>query len=87
MKKGIFNSHLPKVPVNCWDLRVVSEQAGGLNERFAFLAGISVVSQLLLGKMFPWWISPLLDVSFCSRFLEGVFGWLIFTFQRWVSRW
>lgn len=48
--KGLFSSHLSKIPANLWDLRVVSKQAGRLNERFAPLAFISVVSQPLLWK-------------------------------------
>lgn len=51
-EKVFFSSHLSKIPVNFWDIRVVSEQAGCLNERFAFLAFISVVGQLLLRKRF-----------------------------------
>lgn len=50
--ENIFLYLLHCFSVNFWDIRVVSKQAGCLNERFAFLAFISVVSQLLLRKRF-----------------------------------
>lgn len=73
------------IPVNFWDIRVVSKQAWCLNKRFAFLAFILVVSQLLLRKRFLWQASLFPDVGFCSTFLEGIYRWL--TFRRWVSMW
>lgn len=74
------------IPLNFWDIRVVSKQAWCLNERFTFLAFILVVSQLLLRKRFLWQASLFPDVGFCSTFLEGIYQWL--TFRRWVSmRW